>query len=310
MAIEKISDKKRYSLYKISSPDLPKNSFLIRTKVASDILYSPYLAGKRLQDLQQDMGRIFARAMRENALTDEKFGQVTELVLLAGGLYYFLNEGFKQECNFALQQCFLGIQRARIEGSEGQFTARAGYENFEALPDNATVIIGDTIATGATLQKSTQLLLDAAEAKGKNIRKIIICTVAGSHAGAKKVAEMEKHLQKEYPGASLYFFAANQLFHLMPDGTDLRFFGPTAMMPEETKKETLEKYGEYLASNMKCAVFDWGTRCKNPRAYYADFLGWAQEELKGGKVDKKGRQMLEGMAVVTRRELEEFEKRI
>lgn len=75
-------------------------------------------------------------------LSSAKRENTCELVFLSGGLYYALNFGFKKEFGFALPQCFIGIQRQRVEGKSGEFRAVAGYGNFESLPDNAHVIIG------------------------------------------------------------------------------------------------------------------------------------------------------------------------
>ncbi len=72
----------------------------------------------------------------------------------------------------------------------------------------------------------------------------------------------------------------------MPDGTDLRFLYPDAVMPQETRKRILDRYGEFLGLEMKCAVFDWGTRCKNPARHYREFLEFADSML-GKKIDSK-----------------------
>jgi hypothetical protein len=96
------------------------------------------------------------------------------------------------------------------------------------------------------------------------------------------------------------------LFHLMPDGTDLRFMMPDSVMPEESRQEALSRYGKYLSKNMKCAVFDWGTRCKNPKSHYREFLEYAESELLGAKIDEKARAVLTKMKNETEKALEEM----
>ena len=210
---------------------------------------------------------------------------------------------------FALQQCFIGIQRQRVESKAGQFRAVAGYENFESLQDNAHVIIGDTVATGSTLVKGIQLLLDAAEEKGKGIKSITVLTLAGSPDGARKLAKLAKtHIFPQHPGCKVSFYAYEMLFHLMPDGTDLRFLMPDSIMPDESRQEALQRYGKYLAKNMRCAVFDWGTRCKNPRAHLEEFLDYVEGELSNIKVDEKGRAVLLKMEKEAQQELSEMGK--
>jgi uracil phosphoribosyltransferase len=273
------------------------------------VLYTPQLVGKKLQDAMEKNASIFAAIASRRELAGVPRQDICELVFLSGGLYYALNYGFKRDFGFALQQCFIGIQRQRVEGKEGQFRAVAGYENFESLPDKAHVIIGDTVATGSTLVKGIQLLMDAAEGKGSSIESITVFTLAGSPEGARKLAKLTKtHILPQHPGCKVSLYACEMLFHLMPDGTDLRFLMPDSVMPEESRQEAERRYGKYLGKNMRCAVFDWGTRCKNPRAHCSEFLEYAEGELSGAKPDEKARSVLLRMKNEAESELEEMNR--
>lgn len=300
-----------YSLYKVKDPALLPDTHILCAKSTRDVLYSPHVAGKPLQDMMEKNGELFATILSKKVLQKEKRQNTCELVFLSGGLFYYLSHGFKRAHSFAIPQCFIGIQRQRVEGREGDFRAISGYENFEALPDDANVIIGDTVATGSTLVKGVQLLLDAAEAKGTALRSINAITLAGSFAGAKKLAMLaKKHIAPQHPGCRVSFFACEALFHLMPDGTDLRFLMPGTIMPEESRKEAVSRYGECLGKSMKCAVFDWGTRCKNPVEHYKEFLKYCEEELSSQKLDAKAREVLSRMKRETQEELSEMQKPI
>jgi hypothetical protein len=306
--IKKIIEKE-YRIYSLISDEFPKNTYILYSNISQSILYNPHIAGKNLQDRLDEMGVVFINAMRDVALAGTRLSNCCELILLSGGLYYNLNHGFKKIYNEALPQCFLGIKRARIEGTEGKFTAAATYENFEALPNNATVIIGDTIATGATMQNGLNRLFDALDEKDYTLDKLVICTLAGSTKGARKLRETEEKMKTLFPKAKLYFIACEQLFHLMPDGTDLRFFGEDAVAPDETNENTRRIYGEYLGKEMKCAVFDWGTRCKNPKKHYEEFLDFA-EEILSRKLDEKSKSVIERMKRETEKSLRDFEKKL
>jgi hypothetical protein len=167
-----------YRMYRLSDQKMPGNTYIVCTEHASGILYRPHIAGKELQDRMEKVAEVFMDAVGRTVLKGKKASQTTELIFLAGGLYYQLNHGFKAKYGKALPQCFLGIKRQRIEGTEGGFTAVATYENFESLPDNATVIIGDTIATGATLQKGIYHLLDSFEERGYKMENLVVCSLA------------------------------------------------------------------------------------------------------------------------------------
>lgn len=290
-----------YRVYKAEDLKLPKNTLVISSEETRAVLYNPHIAGKQLQDEMEKVSVIFNEVVKEKILKEEKSMDAVEFVLLAGGLYYNLNYGFKKVHNMALPQCFLGIKRQRVEGKEGQFNAVATYENFEALGNNATVIIGDTIASGATIVRAVKILEDALEEKEYKIKNLVIISLACSTEGARRLKKLEEKIQ-----GKMYLIVAEQLFHVMPDGTDLRFLREDTVIPEETQKYTIKTYGTFLGREMKCAVFDWGTRCKNPKKHYTEFLEFAEQILKHKEIDKKGKEAVERMKKETEEELKKF----
>jgi len=299
---------KDYVLYRVQEGNLPENTYMLSSETSKKILYNPQTAGKTLQERMEKLSTRFMDAATQKALKGTKLGDLVEFVLLAGGLYYFLETGFRKVNDHALPECFLGIKRQRVEGAGGKFTAVATYGNFESLPKNATVIIGDTIATGATIVQAMAELEKAAAESGAKINKLVICSLACSLEGGRKLKEMEQRMKAANPVFSLHLFVAEQFFHLMPDGTDLRFFGDDALMPEEAKAYTLETYGGFLAANMKCAVFDWGTRCKNPAKHYVEFLEFAAEITKDKRLDAKGKKEIARMSAEARKEMKKMER--
>ncbi|MEW6722373.1 MAG: hypothetical protein AB1324_03860 [Candidatus Micrarchaeota archaeon] len=296
-----------YRMYSARDGRIPEKTFIICSEHSSGILFRPHIAGKELLDRTEKMAEIFMDALGREVLKGSRTEDLTELVFLAGGLYYQLNSGFRRRFGMALPQCFLGIKRQRVEGSEGEFTAVATYENFESLPDNGTVIIGDTIATGATLQKGIYHLLDALATKKYRLKNLVICSLACSIDGAVLLKEVETRVRAEHTGANVWLFVAEELFHLMPDGTDLRFLYEDALMPNETRKRIMDTYGEYLGKEMKCAVFDWGTRCKNPLRHFAEFMEFVHE-MKKRELDPKSSGVLSGMESETKKMIAEFSR--
>lgn len=292
--MEKLPSPSGFEYYQTSSLHLPAESYIVRHQSFRDVLYHPECAGIGLQGKMEAAGGAFVQAISDIALDGGKFDRqkVAELIFLSGGLFYNLNFGFKAKFGFSLPQCFMGIQRVRLDGQEGKFTARVSYENFESLPDGATVIIGDTVATGSTLLRGLQHLGNVLEERGARIEKIVFATLAGSFAGGQKLLRAHRHLQAENPDLKTYYIAAEQLFHLMPDGMDLRFAGKDALVPPQTAEYTKKEYGEWLSQNMKCAVLDWGTRCKNPLKHYGEFEHVAKELLARAP-DEKSKAVLE-----------------
>ena len=308
-----ITEKERIggcTIYQVQDAKMLPDTYILCSEEARSILYSPHIAGIRLQNELDALSEQFALVLGKQ-LSGVPRDKICELVFLSGGLYYSISAGFKKAYGFALPQCFIGIQRSRVEGKSGEFRAMSGYENFESLPDGAHVIIGDTVATGSTLVKGIQLLLDTAEDKGFSIASITVVTIAGSRVGAEKLATLaKKHISASHPACKVGMIACEMLFHLMPDGTDLRFLMPDSIMPDESRRAAESRYGKYLSKNMKCAVFDWGTRCKNPQAHYREFLEYCESELGSLRLDEKGRSVLLRMKKEIQEAQKEMEKPI
>lgn len=305
-SVKFVSDFGAGRLYSLEG--VPGKNRIICSSAFRRILYNPRLAGKDLQDAMEDAGAVFVKAMSGTALKNVRKKNLVELVYLSGGLFYGILPGFKRVHNFAIPQCFMGIKRFKVKGTKGSFIARATYENFEALPDDAVVIIADTLATGATMAKGLEVLGKALSKQKKRMKKLIVCTIAGCSDGLLTINSAVEKLKKTNPGLEFHFFAAEQLFTLMPDGTDLRFLESKSIMPEETKEYTLNAYGEWLGRNMKCAVFDWGTRCKNPAQHYKEFIEYAETASKSASPEAKAK--LNSMISEAKMKLEELSEKI
>jgi hypothetical protein len=299
----------RYRMYRATGAGLPSSTHIVCCNEASGILYRPHIAGMELQVRMERMAGVFIDAAWRLALKGKKASSAAELMLLSGGLFYQLNSGFRKKFRLALPQCFLGIKRQRLEGTEGGFSAVATYENFESLPDNANIIIGDTIATGATLQKAVGYLLAALAERKSRLESLTMCSLACSVKGAQAVKEAGKSVLAAFPEAKVHLVVAEELFHLMPDGTDMRFLYPGAVMPQETRGRILRLYGEELGREMKCAVFDWGTRCKNPIRHYAEFLEFSQVFLSVPR-ERKSAAVVNRMEREAEKALARMEKRL
>ncbi len=298
-----------YRVYKVEREDLPKDSFILTSRDIYNLQMSPHVAGKNLQDRMEIISKEIMGALHSMVLKGVKPSSTTELIFLAGGLYYNLNHGFKTEFGCALPQCFLGIKRQRVEGTEGCFNAIATYENFESLPDDATVIIGDTIATGSTLQKGIYHLFEALNLGKKRLKNLVVVSLGCSLDGARKMKEVEERMTRDFPGSKVTFIACGELFHLMPDGTDMRFLYHDAIVPDETRRAVEEYYGPELGHMMRCVVFDWGTRCKNPIRHYEEFIGSAEELLERTK-EERSRKVLVDMIEQTKESLSSLKRPI
>lgn len=300
-----------FEIYRLEEEGIAKDSYVVSNQAFRDVLYNPHLAGRRLQNRMKKAAVAATKAITKISLEEKgiKKSNLCELVFLSGGLFYELNHGFSMELEVSLPQCFLGISRHKVSGSRGDFEARVGYANFESLPDESTILIGDTLASGATIKKGIMELSKVAQENDKRIERIVFFSLAAPLRGARNFAEACEEISEIHDGLEYHFFGAQQIFHLMDDGTDLRFRGRDAIIPDDELDYSKKTWGEWLCSKMKCAIFDWGTRCKNPMRHWEEFEEFANEALQNCE-DSKGIEVLERMLDELKEMREEYAAKI
>jgi len=236
---------------------------------------------------------------------------LSELVVLRGSLGYQFDAAFEQLFNRYLPRCFVGARRYRISG--GEFGADIFYTNFEALPDAGVVFTGDTIATGVSLSHTLAELRSELRRRDLGIKKLLVFSIAASLKGCTRLLEWEERFREWWPGFKLYLFAAEGLFGLADNGTDLLFRREGKVtLPEESEERVSKVYGDYrtafLPGNV-CAIFDWGDRNFKPERHLEDVLRFAKGSLAAAK-DKKSREVLKHIALGASRELARLNQRL
>ena len=166
--------KEKTGLYKLEGKGIPE-TYLMHSEPSQQILLHPEIAGKELKELAIKANAEFIKKAYPICLKGKRIDKICELVLMCGGNYYGTREAFENEFNASLRQAFIGVKRYQ---EDSKWKAAIGYSNFEALPDDATVIIADTIATGSTLKEAIVELGRQAEKKNYNLDSIIVYTLA------------------------------------------------------------------------------------------------------------------------------------
>ena len=105
----------------------------------------------------------------------------------------------------------------------------------------------------------------------------------------------------------LYFFASEALFGLDKNGTDMPFFHKdTIIVPEMI--ESLKNHPA-VAKRVRCSIFDWGDRCKNPSNHYKKFIDYCNEAIKKEK-DQNIREELTSIKEKAAVELNRLKERL
>jgi hypothetical protein len=204
---------------------------------------------------------------------DANLENITEVIPLAGALYYNIAEAFESIFGETLSTCFIGARRHLTPSG---WVTDLAYENFEALPPRATVLIGDTIATGGTIQRIIESLLDHTD----DLRTVIVYAVAGGLPGAIRLKTFAERLD-----VPLYLFYSNAIFGVESNGTDMPWLHPDTISSVRTRKSALSTYGPDLGKRW-CSVWDWGDRAKNPLRHLERLSARCDEELAAGATGK------------------------
>ena len=299
-------------VYKVGHPKLPRNSYIVCMPQARQILYDSVVCGGKLRRLAIGCNKVFLEAAWHLVPNFRKLhaNEAAEVVVLRGGLGYALDAAFDELFGSYLPRCFIGARRFRISGEE--FGTEISYCNFDPLPDNGTLLMGDTIATGASLSQTLGEVRDELLRRDYNIKKLLVFSIAAAFRGCTKLLELEEKFREHWPNFRIYLFTAEELFGL-DEGTHLRFRKEgEAIVPDETKSYVSKVYGDYetafLPGNI-CAIFDWGDRIFRLRQHLDDVMKFSRSSLKVAR-DRKSREVLKNMERDARLELKRLDRRL
>ncbi len=255
-------------VFRVECDRIHSETYIIQSEPALNILLRPWLVGSSLANLARDASIDFLRVAYYivEMFRNTCYERFAELVPLAGGLYYSIAEAFERLFGETINRCFIGARRHRTPTG---WKTKLAYENFEALPKEPLVIIGDTIATGGTLERIINSLL----AQNAEIRAIIIFSIAGGLPGAVRVKEVADRVN-----APMYLFYSNAIFGVEDNGTDMPWLHPATITTHETRERALSTFGPELGRRW-CSIWDWGDRSKHPLKHLHDLLDQCEYEL-------------------------------
>ncbi|MCD6522687.1 MAG: hypothetical protein J7K68_02975 [Candidatus Diapherotrites archaeon] len=218
---------------------------------AVDIVCSPYLVGKELEEKAFEASVTFFR--RYGA-----FKNPVELVILEGGKYYHIADAYEFVYGYRPLHAHIDSKRT----FSGVWSARISNLALNNISDNQTILIGDTIATGISLRTVIETVMRYADGKGISLGPIHVFTIAGSKDCIERLSDLD---------VDLTIFYANAAYALADNGTDLLFEG--ARYNPLAKEKIKQKLGEF-DSKMKCAVWDWGDRFRNPQKHLEEIYAY------------------------------------
>jgi hypothetical protein len=189
-------------------------------------------------------------------------GGIAELVILSKGLAYQLNAAVAAAASIGLPVNLIATRRVEVAGAEA--TIEVSYHRFDAGGD--TLIIGDTVASGATIVSALQ----AYQAE-HSLRRVFLMSFAGSLVGARRISAFCHDL-----GIELTILFGLAAFGLGENGFDLAFEHPdTITSPEYRERARAQFDGRPVSA----VGWDFGSQAMAPTKYRQ--LCWMEAEKWG-----------------------------
>lgn len=255
-------------VFHIECDRFPPSTYIIESSGALRILLQPWLVGSQLAHSARQSTVDFLRVAYHLVpeLRSTTFSHITEVVPLAGALYYSMAEAFEIVFGETINRCFIGAKR---HPSPIGWVTELSYKNFEAFPEKPVVIVGDTIATGGTIEG----ILNATLEYASDIRAIIVYSIAGGIPGAVRMKKFAD--RKDIP---FHMFFSNAIFGVESNGTDMPWLHPGTITSPSIREQAISVYGPDLGKRW-CSIWDWGDRAKHPLKHLDELLEKCKTEL-------------------------------
>ncbi|MBQ0006323.1 MAG: hypothetical protein KBS57_02840, partial [Alistipes sp.] len=214
--------------------------------------------------------------------------RVNILTILRGGLNYPLEESCF-ECGITVSDMsFLSCERVIENGFITGLEVK--YEKLHTEKD-AVIMIGDIIASGATLRHCLKYVFDAFKVAGHNIRKFIFFTVGGTKA-IKMMEEFTVKFREQWPGFEGFecvfyegVFTVWEDNGVTGESTPDIDFGWNGGVVSPEFREYVMDYAYAPALLEKCIIYDGGARRYNIGSHVEEVIDfWERLEAAAERV--------------------------
>lgn len=260
------------------SLDDSRNSFVVSTKESRAICNDPLVFGV---EYTKKLTKACTHALSVLELSLEE--RETNVVhLLRGGLNFGLREALGTAFGWNRHgSSFLSAQRQRCEDNPEEWEiTECEYQKLD-LPKKVSFVLGDVVASGASLKHGLLTLLDAALDQRSHIVSILFFTIGGPRTRS-VVRQVDKEMKRHFPdfkGTTIVYLegrfpvaAPETELSIKLTGTDLLRHGQ-ALAPE-----FLESQYENSAYPLeRCTIYDAGSRAFDPDHYLRDVLDYWRE---------------------------------
>lgn len=247
--------------YRLACPELLNKYYIVSDPATCKLMASPEVVG---YDSYEAMLKPTVKALEILRQSDRKgLDRVNILTILRGGLNYPVEEGC-HKCGITVtSMSFASCERVIVNNEIVGLDVK--YEKLHT-EDECTLVIGDIIASGATLKLCLEHVFDKFRQNGHSIRKIVFFTVGGTKA-IDIMEDMTAKIRTYWPsfeGFECVFYEG--IFTVYSDNgvtginvPDIDFGWKGAAISPEFRKYVLD-YEAAPALLEKCIIYDGGAR--------------------------------------------------
>ncbi len=274
--LEKIDVRSDCGLYRMSDDrGMAMDRIIATTPETRAICNDPRVMGVDYTRRLQAACSTILKSLSHNGLICLEESQTIVFNILRGGLNFGLREALGNAYGWNCHgSSFISAQRARDDESPEQWHIMESDYSKVYMPRTASIVIGDVVATGTSLEHAMEALVAEAEKQGTDLRSVVFFTM-GSPRAAEILEATDAMCRKRFSG-----FEKTVLIYLegcftvpVPDtpvrikitGTDL--LRREAVMAPEFIDSQYEKPSYPI---QRCTIYDAGSRAFWPPEYMED----------------------------------------
>ena len=276
------------SLYAIGGEyESAVNRYIVSTPETRAICNQPEILG---HDYTNRLRTAVSKALLHSPIRSLFEGQpehrVCVLNFLRGGLNFDLRGALHDALGMNRHaSAFMSSQRWR--GEDGRWQVREDMYRKLQIPRGATLVVGDVVATGITVEHGLDVLIDHLKSAGASLRHLLFLTI-GSHKLEKTLASCDARFREafsDYRGTHAVHFEGK--FKLVDARTELQIGIPgtdlirrDCLLAPEFEASQWDRIAFPLE---RCTIYDAGARAFDIPSYVGDVLEYwmSVQELAG-----------------------------
>ncbi|RCG22749.1 hypothetical protein DQ384_34655 [Sphaerisporangium album] len=232
--------------------------YVVHNRALERLLFDRNLVGAGFRRACLESSRRFIAHLGDEYEPD----RTAELMILSKGLLYQLGDAVVQQSGHNLPVNLIATSRVAVSPASAR--VEVSYAQIEAPAD--TLLVGDTVASGATIVAAVGRYLEA-----HPLQRLYVLSYAGALRGAERIAAF--CARRGIRATFLYGLAA---FGLGLNGFDLSFLHPDTV----TRKAYADRAARQFSGKAVSAVgWDFGAQAMSPRKYR--HLCWVEAEVWG-----------------------------